>query len=168
MTVAVEDLTGQGLVREELFDRLVNRIAKEHGKPRELAARIMDQALAFLAACAHATEPLSPSETVDIGWHTFILYTREYAAFCDRIAGRFMHHEPSDTGAIPVTRSPADSMTATVEALRSAGFAVDLPLWVASTKCRTNDCHQCSQGCTSSNGDTGCHHHPERIDTVPA
>ncbi|RJQ89707.1 glycine-rich domain-containing protein [Amycolatopsis panacis] len=163
MTVAVEDLTGQGLVSEDLFNRLVSRIAKEHAKPCELAVRIMDQALAFLATCAHATEPLAPSDTVDIGWHTFILYTREYAAFCDRVAGRFIHHEPADTGVIPVNRTPVDSMSATMKVMRKAGFAVDLPLWTASAKC-----NQCREGCTHSSGDTGCHHHPVRTDTVPA
>jgi len=25
------------------------------------------------------TEPIGPSELADIGWHTFILYTNEYA-----------------------------------------------------------------------------------------
>lgn len=163
MTIAIEELTGQGLIPEELFNRLVSRIAKEHEKSRELAARIMDQALAFLGTCAHATEPLSPSDSVDIGWHTFILYTREYAAFCHRVAGRFIHHEPTDTGLIPITRTPVDSISVTMKAMRDAGFAVDLTLWTASASC-----NQCTEGCTHSSGDTGCHHHPERIDTVPA
>ncbi|SFB54615.1 hypothetical protein SAMN05216266_11852 [Amycolatopsis marina] len=163
MAITGEELTGQGLVSEELFSRLVNRIVKERKNSREQAARIMDQALAFLAACANSTEPLSPSDAIDIGWHTFILYTREYAAFCDRIAGRFIHHDPTDTRAIPVTRTPVDPLNVTMKAVREAGYAVDLTLWTASAKC-----NQCTQGCTHSSGDTGCHHHPVRTDTVPA
>jgi NaMN:DMB phosphoribosyltransferase len=65
MTIAVEELTGQGLVSEELFARLANRIAKEQNMPREFAARIMDQALAFLRACGeNHRASLGPSELV--------------------------------------------------------------------------------------------------------
>ncbi|WP_263399755.1 glycine-rich domain-containing protein [Saccharopolyspora pogona] len=40
----------------------------------------MDQALAFLAVSAdHVGEPLAPTPVVDIGWHTFVLYTRDVA-----------------------------------------------------------------------------------------
>lgn len=38
----------------------------------------------------------SPSKMVDIGWHTFLLYTEAYADFCRKIAGRFIHHYPRD------------------------------------------------------------------------
>jgi hypothetical protein len=93
----------------------------------------------------------------------FILYTREYAGFCDRVAGRFIHHEPTETGLIPVSRTPQDSADFTVDALRSVGFAVDLELRAASA-----DCNQCNEGCTHSSGDTGCHQLVAHADTVPA
>ncbi|MEV6906663.1 hypothetical protein [Amycolatopsis sp. NPDC051071] len=58
-----------------------------------------DQALAFLAACARNTGTrLAPSDPVGIGWHTFVLHTRDYADFCARIAGRFLHHVPTSDG----------------------------------------------------------------------
>lgn len=57
----------------------------------------MNEALGFLQLCAKEPDgKYSPSVVVDIGWHTFILYTREYAGFCERVAGRFLHHEPTD------------------------------------------------------------------------
>jgi hypothetical protein len=34
------------------------------------------------------------SRTVDEVWHQFILFTREYHAFCDRFFGHYMHHGP--------------------------------------------------------------------------
>ncbi|MFD8558287.1 hypothetical protein ACFV1N_13485 [Streptosporangium canum] len=59
-----------------------------------LAEQIMKQALSFLAACAaRPYARLAPSELVDIGWHTFILYTREYAELLLR-AGRQPVHQP--------------------------------------------------------------------------
>jgi hypothetical protein len=153
MAIAVKEHSGQDLVSEELFDRLVDRICREHQLGREYAMRIMDQALAFLGTCARSAEPLAPSEVVDIGWHTFLLYTREYADFCDRVAGRFIHHEPTDTGLLTISGTPRETADRTIRAVRLAGFAVDLPLWTAPA-----DCHQCNQGCTHSSGDTGCHH----------
>ena len=37
-----------------------------------------------------------PSQAVDVAWHEFILYTRQYGEFCRKGLGRFLHHTPSD------------------------------------------------------------------------
>lgn len=106
-TTEINRLAAKPLIPEQLFARLTARIGAEHPDlPDGMPARIMDQALAFLAACAVTTEPIGPSPTVDIGWHTFILYTQEYADFCQKIAGRFIHHVPDDEqelGSVGVT-----------------------------------------------------------------
>jgi hypothetical protein len=83
----------------------------------------MDQALAFLGACARRhNQPLAPNELVDIGWHTFILYTRGYAQFCDQITGRFLHHTPADeydpTASGPAARA---TLARTMTAIEAAG-----------------------------------------------
>ena len=79
------------LVSSAFFERLVERVRADHGFNRLLAERVVDQALAFLKACAdNRGVPLSPSWHVDVGWHAFLLYTREYAEFCHRVAGRFI------------------------------------------------------------------------------
>lgn len=36
-----------------------------------------------------------PIKEIDIVWHTFLLFTSEYADFCDRYVGRFVHHVPA-------------------------------------------------------------------------
>ncbi len=36
-----------------------------------------------------------PSQVADDLWHEFILYTREYEAFCRRAFGGFLHHTPA-------------------------------------------------------------------------
>jgi hypothetical protein len=48
----------------------------------------------YLAAIVGTEEPLSPPEKIDTAWHYFILFTKDYAAFCNRFFGRFIHHQP--------------------------------------------------------------------------
>ncbi|RSM50916.1 hypothetical protein DMA12_00685 [Amycolatopsis balhimycina DSM 5908] len=146
------ELAGRDLVSAELFDRLVTRIAREQAEvTRGLAARIMDQALAFLAACgADRGASLSPSELVDIGWHTFLMYTKEYRKFCDRVTHGFIHHVPNDdgqeTGAEVGDRV---EIARTMDAVAAAGFAVDPQVWLArAAKCNSGD-----DGCRSSGED---------------
>ncbi|MCW2901780.1 MAG: hypothetical protein JWO67_4045 [Streptosporangiaceae bacterium] len=131
------------LVPAEVFARLVRRVAKDEQLPQQLAERIMDQALAFLLTCAaNPTAGLSPSALVDIGWHTFILHTSDYADFCGRTAGRFMHHNPTD-GDTPLN---ASVLEATVAAMRDVGVPVDADLWRPGPA----DCSQCHAGCHDS------------------
>ena len=45
-----------------------------------------------------------PSQAVDVAWHEFILFTREYEQFCDKAFGRFIHHTPAEA-----VKSPMES-----------------------------------------------------------
>jgi hypothetical protein len=145
--------TGRALIPEALFNRLVARIAGEEALESSLAERIMDQALVFLAASAHHTGgPLSPSELVDVGWHTFILYTREYAEFCNRVAGRFIHHVPDDAPGAPAPAKPSVVRDRTLTAIAAAGYVIDPGLWTLNAlKC--GSCHE--KGNCRASGPTG-------------
>jgi len=46
-----------------------------------------------------------PSQVVDIAWHEFILFTRNYEVFCRRALGRFLHHTPTEAMQTPTTAS---------------------------------------------------------------
>jgi hypothetical protein len=37
-----------------------------------------------------------PSQVVDVAWHEFILFTRQYETFCSKALGRFLHHTPAE------------------------------------------------------------------------
>lgn len=37
-----------------------------------------------------------PSQAVDVVWHEFILFTRDYHSFCKQALGRFLHHTPAE------------------------------------------------------------------------
>ncbi|NIH83730.1 glycine-rich domain-containing protein [Amycolatopsis granulosa] len=138
-------MTGQSLVEPALFERLVDGIVAEHDIERGLAERIMDQALAFLAACARNTgAALAPSELVDIGWHTFLLHTRDYAAFCEQIAGRFLHHVPTEDHDPSISGEAArETVARTVTAIEAAGFTLETELWPQAAGCTGchNGCH---------------------------
>lgn len=147
-------LIGHRLVHLSLLDtnlqnRLVNRIMKDHGFDHDLSMRILDQAIGFLRLAAiKPSAHHSPSSMVDIGWHTFILYTRSYDDFCRKLTGgRFIHHEPTDDPSVPnLSKGPL----ATAKAMRQAGLAVDDELWVANH----SDCSDCSA--SDGDGDQGC------------
>ena len=42
---------------------------------------------------------LTPSVRVDLAWHEFILCTRTYDDFCQRLFGKFIHHSPGGSKA---------------------------------------------------------------------
>ncbi len=63
-------------------------------KDRQLVARGLRQF--FLAYLKSGFQYVAmPSQAVDDLWHAFILYTRDYEAFCEQSFGRFLHHTPA-------------------------------------------------------------------------
>ena len=144
---AVVDLNNRQLVETSLWERLASRIVREHDVDRSYADRILDQTVSFLRLCADADGiAYAPSEKVDIGWHTFILHTRDYAAFCDHIAGRFIHHVPTDSEG-----GDGECLTTiarTTAALRDRGLPVDDQLWAVHAGCGGHRCtgDECRNG----------------------
>ena len=141
-TLVDRSWSAQELIDDQLRARLVARIAREHGVDSPYAMRIVDQALGFLRLCAERPgQGYAPAPEVDLGWHTFILYTAEYADFCQRVAGRFIHHSPNDEPGRP---KDVTSVPRTVKALRSRGFVVDEQLWRVGfgegAHCDDDDC----------------------------
>jgi len=79
------------------------------------------------------------------------LYTRDYAEFCDRIAGRFIHHNPEDGSEWPT--NPTDApvpLSRAVAAITTAGYQVDAALWRVNASATAADCTQCHAGCHDS------------------
>ncbi|WP_329521326.1 hypothetical protein [Spirillospora sp. NBC_01491] len=72
-----------------------------------------------------------PDISVDPGWHAFIEHTIEYAEFCDRIAGRFLHHVPIMIEDI----SSGAAMARTIPALHATGYPVDMEFWDTGESC---------------------------------
>lgn len=121
------------LVHPVLYDRLANRVVDDEGVTREAAELIIDGALGFLKMCAdYPDQNFAPSKPVDIGWHTFILYTKAYAGFCQRVAGRFIHHEPADN---PMQPSSGMTIGDTTAFMDKHGISYNPVLWTATAFC---------------------------------
>ena len=77
---------------------LLERLEKHHAgferKDSALVSRGLRQF--FLAYLRSGMKFVSmPSQLADDLWHEFILYTREYEAFCRKAFGGFLHHTPA-------------------------------------------------------------------------
>ncbi len=77
-----------------LFDNLRKRRPELDLKECQLAANALRQF--FLAYLKSGRKYVSmPSQVADDLWHEFILFTRNYDAFCKGAFGGFLHHTPA-------------------------------------------------------------------------
>ena len=82
---------------------VVYRFHKTYGIPREAAADIFVQVkkwlwLAHQRRLAGLETGLSidiPIVVIDEMWHNFVLFTKEYTAFCKHFFGYYVHHAPT-------------------------------------------------------------------------
>ncbi|MCX4780040.1 hypothetical protein [Streptomyces sp. NBC_01264] len=144
--------SAQHLLTEEGFTRVTHLVQRDNdGIDEALAARIVDEALKFVAAAATSTgRHLRPSKTVDMGWHALILHTEMYREVCGGV-GRFVDHRPEGPETL---RRDADTLDSTMDAIREAGYEPDAYLWgpLADTEIHAGDCMHSE--CTS--GGSGC------------
>jgi len=95
MTAVQDEVIGKAMAFP--MDAAVDRYAAEHDLPIEIAREHERELKRFLSLCALNPEvSYGMSGPVDDLWHTFITYTRDYAEFCDQVAGHFIHHVPTD------------------------------------------------------------------------
>lgn len=77
-----------------LFDRLARRRPELEFKDIALVSRALRHF--FLAHLKGGRQFVSmPSQVADDLWHEFILYTKNYEAFCRQAFGTFLHHTPA-------------------------------------------------------------------------
>lgn len=89
---------------------VVRRFQKEYALRSEQAEQVFSDLLRFFwASKKHATQRTeNPNDEnldflfimdeemkdIDLMWHIFLLYTKDYADFCDKYFGEFLHHLP--------------------------------------------------------------------------
>jgi hypothetical protein len=83
----------------------IRRYCKDHGGSPAEAEEVFQEMLKWLylgSRCMADTEATAGCvmtkeiEKLDWMWHPFLLFTHDYAAFCDRCFGFFLHHSPED------------------------------------------------------------------------
>lgn len=137
---------------------VVARIADDPALPAGAdPQQVMEETLKFLEVAASSDQPVAPSRTVDIGWHHFILCTRDYRDYTATHLGRFIHHVPdgrdgdaADTGTGDVGSD--DTYAGTRRRIGDRFGPLDPTLWPAQTALA--DCQ--SQGNCSSNSSGDC------------
>jgi len=77
-----------------LFDKLAAARPGLAVKDHQLVARALRQFFLTYLKSGHRQVAM-PSQVVDDLWHEFILFTRDYQAFCKAAFGNFLHHTPA-------------------------------------------------------------------------
>lgn len=145
---------GGDLVPEETWGYLVDQIMFDNpAMQREVAGRILGQALGFMQVCAlrangqlisdripaERIEGISPSLIVDKGWHAVILTdTTVCVDIHEKLGVDFLHHRSynaeqkavrSGGGVIPDLPRGAGDLALTTDLMRANGITVDEELW---------------------------------------
>ena len=65
--------------------------------------KVMDGLREYFHLCNIAGKRMvsMPSQAVDVAWHEFILFTKQYETFCTNAFGRFLHHTPAEAMTSP-------------------------------------------------------------------
>jgi hypothetical protein len=86
---------------------VINRYRKDHGASRAEAEELFGEMLKWLYLCYRSKIDgaddvicaMNPEiEKIDWMWHCFILFTWDYAQFCQHYFGFFLHHFPTMDG----------------------------------------------------------------------
>ncbi|WP_433225637.1 hypothetical protein [Actinomadura formosensis] len=144
MTVTFERAAGAALDPRDLldagvFDKLSSYVAKHQEVTRSYAEGVVGQTLVWLRAVAeNPGVRLAMSETVDAGWHAFILHSQDYERFCEENLGYYLHHVPPALG---VTMGE-EEIARTLPALHATGYRVDAEHWTGAAYpcCPPNPC----------------------------
>lgn len=73
---------------------LKERMIVKYGWSPDLTDEIFEEMKKFMYLCATNDGAMAPPEDIDEIWHNFILFTRDYADYCKRHVGIFLHHQP--------------------------------------------------------------------------
>jgi hypothetical protein len=117
--------------------------------------------------------PLVPTKVIDAVWHAHILDTSKYAADCEQVFGRFVHHFPyfglrgaQDAAALEAAGAATRRLLAELLGMDVAdrGPRVCSPF----TKCTPGPNQKCSGVCDSHDSKAGARPRPDRTSTVAA
>lgn len=144
-TVDVEET----MARAMSFDMqsVLERYKKDYQVQDELIALHRQELMRYLVMCS-----LSPKENIEMMskevdqlWHTFILFTKEYARFCKQVADRFIHHVPNVEKQVNNIKEKAETFMRTYTTLfrEAPNSIVWNQLYTINAQIECGDCHEC-------------------------
>lgn len=91
------------------------RICRELDCDPATAHQLFEDLMRFLwLAGAAPTHDMIPSPIIDEAWHCFLLFTQDYADFCEEYFGSFIHHTAHRVGE---PRSDRTELIPTIDAM---------------------------------------------------
>lgn len=157
----IERVSARSLVLSNFFTRLSRRVEKVNGLSPEMAERVTEQAIAYLATCAQkpaGAPSLNMSRAVDAGWHAFLEYSKEYDEFFRSHGWPKVHHNPCDGWGGATYPPAAECLPLTVQAIEAAGYRVDPELWASHTDCGDDGGDTCGDDGGGGNPLPTCEH----------
>jgi len=100
-TVATKNTTTRDAVMAYEHPALIDRLHKKCGFTTEEASLLFEDMKKWLYICGTCPEHMAPAPKIDEAWHNFILFTKDYADFCEEFFGHFIHHRPHYPGDKP-------------------------------------------------------------------
>ncbi len=82
-------------------ETVIERFRRDYGNRTSDAEILFEAFKQFMVTCIVTDGPKTTSPAIDDMWHTFVLHTREYRAFCEEYLGGFVEHEPVHDGGAP-------------------------------------------------------------------
>jgi len=154
----VQDALRRTAVAERFDLSLVlARYRREYGFSQAVAKDHRRELVRFLALCATARQygrSYGMMGAIDGLWHMFIIFTREYARFCEEVAGRFLHHIPEPDGV--ATQGTIDRYLAFLKDYRTVYREEPPPAYWPNPKRSPHNtdasckgCNGCAAGCVS-------------------
>ena len=95
---------------------ILAKIRHELDLSERQAIELFDDLKRFLWLAAVSNRSVVPSPLIDEAWHRFILYTSDYAEFCERYLGGFLDHAPQRMGE---TRLTHEDLLPTIDAMHA-------------------------------------------------
>ena len=137
---------------------IVHRIAHDNGVSNNEAKAIFQDTLRFLVLCGAWSGALRPTARIDIGWHAFLIFTREYRQYCQEHFGHFIDHVPTPKLTVTDNSSRKESAHNTLAGARAL-FASDIAdAWAHEFGVNSSDCApepSCDSGSCCHDGNPG-------------
>lgn len=129
--------------RAARYPQVTDRAARSEGVSSAESQRMFEEALKFMEVAVSTDSPVAPSRAVDAAWHHFILFTRDYARYCEDHLGRFVHHDPSPEG-----EGDHDAYERTRTAIERIFGDVDSQYWPPAQSADCKEGGNCKSDCT--------------------